>query len=377
MLIPKAEQRLFESYAKLHHPAFEVDVVLKNIKYIVEKMADPGLTDSYNDAIRVVNSLRGDQTAFQKYFSGQGAIGERVNAQLQLERLLSPARAKKLSVLFEQYFNFMPMPVEMSAFQKFKDAVIILVSPGPAAAKPSVMLTLDMHMDHPHPGVYYHRDEKGSRCVVLILSAETPAGVPLVFTASCDNAGKMHSVLRAKHNAENRWIEVDPGWSLPGMVHALCQSLESVLQKYNDENPTPTDWTCEWVRLETLARYIFDNETCLPEQIGAYCAVGDDQSYISFQFNGMRVSYMNTKGEYPSRHNVIALADSTILFTIDFDQLPESSKIEYVHTANAVLNELAMHVAMGGKPLPCLIRHDFTIHPTQPNTGTTEKESPP
>lgn len=379
MQIPEAEQRLFESYAKLHAPAFEVDAVLKNVKQIVEKIADPALTENFNATIRVVNGIRSEQTAFQKYFSGEGAIGQWVYAQIQFEQLLSPARAKKLSALFEQYFNLKPTQdaAELASLQSFNQDMLTVVTPGLDVVKPSVAVPPGMHMDQARPGIYYHRDENGSRRVVLILSAETVAGVPLVFTASCDHTGQLHSVLRAKHNAENRWIDVDPDWSLPGMAGALHQSLTLALQRLREEKPEPIDWAAERTRLETLAWYIFDHERCLPAQIGAYCAIGNDQSYISFDFDGMRASYMNTKGEYPSRRCVIASINQEIVFTVDFNRLPESSKAEYVHIATTVLNELALYVAMGGNPLPNLIRHDFTIHSTPPETGITAKASPP
>jgi hypothetical protein len=379
MKIPEAERRLFESYAKLHAPAFEVDVVLKNVKQIVEQIADPLLTESYNTAIRVVNGIRGERTAFQMYFSGGGAIGQRIHAQLQLELLISPARAKKLSALFEQYFDLKPTQdaAELASLQHFKQAMVVLITPGPAALKPSKVVPPGMHMDQARPGIYYHRDEKGKSCVVVILSTETDAGVPLVFTASCDHNGHMHSVLRAKHNAEDRWVDVDPDWSLPGMADALRESMALALEGLQDEKPEPIDWAAERDRLETLAWYIFDHERCLPAQVGAYCAIGDDQSYISFEFGSMRASYMNTKGQYPSRRSVIALTDGDVVFTADFDRLPETTKAEYIHCANAALNELAAYVARVGKTLPCLTPYNFTIHSTPPEPVSITKASPP
>ena len=170
----------------------------------------------------------------------------------------------------------------------------------------------------------------------LVLSAELPNGLIVKYVVEREARAK----LLYYHPFEEVWLADGGSVIIPGVREALEAEWAKIANDVG-YSAKPVDINSNLEEINRKVATLFDNEEKLPDIATYYIRKSEVESYIQFVIGEFQLTFLNTKGAYPSRNMMLSInLGGSANARVEFGQMREFARQEIFNRVHKGLDEL-------------------------------------
>lgn len=295
-----------------------------------------------------VNEARLAHVNFERVFSGEGPLAQRLADSANVDELLfgkhDAAKSARVKQLLSR-FDYQPTKdyTQVEELQRFLQNLFKLCSLAETKITP-VLPFEQVTQNTAKTGFYYMPDGGDGVAHGVVLAGQLDhSAVRAVVVAGTYQDPK----VTLYHPQEDVWMPLDGNYTLPGLIECLERELERAYWDL-EEGHRDHDWNAEFAALRTQADEVFAKSEILPAGFKNFSRLNENQREITVAECGFRVMFSNVRGQWAGTSvSILNGTGENFGFSTKFEDLELYLKQRLVHTCRRELNKLAAAIAQG------------------------------